>query len=215
MHKEIRIIKSFARRSTLKEGDKELLNKYVINNNKEWIEKTISQKRVWLDVGFGNGENTISQAVGNQDVTIISCEPYLKGVSSLLRKIERNNIKNILIWPDDVKKIIINITDCILEKIFILFPDPWQKRPHHKRRLISAEFLKLLAKKMVLKGEVVISTDYPEYAKWMQEEFEKSNVFTYTKISKNEIENYTETKYHKKAIKEQVIFFKLIHDSQI
>lgn len=212
MHEETRIIKSFARRSTLKEGDRKLLDKYIISNSKEWIEKTIFKKRTWLDIGFGSGENTASQAIGNQDVIIIGCEPYLKGVSSLLKKVEQNSIKNILIWPDDVKKIIVNIADCILEKIFILFPDPWQKRPHNKRRLINAEFLKLLTKKMILKGEVIISTDYPEYAKWMQEEIKKSNSFIYTKISKNEIENYAETKYHKKAIKEQVVFFKLIHD---
>ncbi|GHM58078.1 MAG: hypothetical protein sL5_02290 [Candidatus Mesenet longicola] len=215
MHEEIRIIKSFARRSTLKESDKELLDKYVVNNSKEWMEKTIFQKRVWLDIGFGSGENTAAQAIGNQDIIIIGCEPYLKGISSLLKKIEQNNIKNILIWPDDVKKIIINIADCILEKVFILFPDPWQKRAHNKRRLINAEFLKLLAKKMISKGEVIISTDYPEYAKWMQKEIEKSSAFTYTKINENEVENYAETKYHKKAIKEQVIFFKLIYDCQI
>ncbi len=203
-------IKSFSRRATLKEGDKKLLDKYIVENNK--IESL--QKRIWLDIGFGSGENTISQAMGDQDVVIIGCEPYLKGVSSLLKKIEQNNIKNILIWPDDVKKLIINITDYTLEKVFILFPDPWQKRPHNKRRLVSTDFLKFLAGKMISKGEIIMSTDYHKYAKWMEEQIKKSNVFTYTKISEDEIDYYTKTKYHKKAIEEEnaVEFFKLIYD---
>lgn len=88
-------IRSFSRRSRLKLN---VLEKYSIQNSKESIKRIVSlQKRIWLEIGFGNGENMLHQVFNEPDLLFIGCEPYLKGVSSLLKSIEAHSIKNILI----------------------------------------------------------------------------------------------------------------------
>lgn len=87
------------------------------------------------------------QVLNEPDLLFIGCEPYLKGVSRLLTNIEIQNIKNILMWTEDARELIANFPDNSVERFFILFPDPWPKRSHNKRRLINTEFLNLLAKK--------------------------------------------------------------------
>lgn len=86
---------------------------------------------VWLEIGFGNGEHVISQAIHNSNVGIIGAEPYMNGVSALLR--DMGDLKNIRVLPSDVRPLLDNLPDNSLDKVFILFNDPWPKKRHHKR----------------------------------------------------------------------------------
>ncbi|MDN5248235.1 MAG: tRNA (guanosine(46)-N7)-methyltransferase TrmB [Wolbachia endosymbiont of Tyrophagus putrescentiae] len=202
-------IKSFSRRSRLKPVINEVLDKYSIQNSKEYIEKVVdSQKRIWLEIGFGSGENMLYQAQNETDVLLIGCEPYLKGVSKLLTNIENNNIENILIWIDDARKLIINFPDNSIERFFILFPDPWPKRSHNKRRLINAEFLALLAEKMLNSGNITIATDHQDYAEWIISHIKQCHHLTY---KEENFVNFPVTKYYKKALncQHKVKFFKV------
>ena len=96
LFKNSKWIRSFSRRSRLKPDVDEILEKYSIQNSKESIEKIVnSRKRIWVEIGFGNGENMLYQVLNEPDLLFIGCEPYLKGVSRLLTSIEIQNIKNI------------------------------------------------------------------------------------------------------------------------
>jgi len=186
-----------------------VLEKYSIKNSKESIKKIVDlQKRIRVEIGFGNGENMLHQAFNESDLLFIGCEPYLKGVSSLLKSIEAHSIKNILIWTEDARELIVNFPDHSVEKFFILFPDPWPKRSHNKRRLINTEFLNLLAKKILVTGEIFIATDHQDYAEWIELHIKQCNSLTYKEGS---FPNYTLTKYHRKALEYQrkIKFFKV------
>ena len=121
-----------------------------------------------LEIGFGYGENILHNALLNPDINYVGCEVYFNGISNLLQQIDNQSIQNISIWPGDARVLLEKLPKNIIEKTYILFPDPWPKRKHHKRRLISNEFLLLLANKMKLQGEIIIATDNSDYATWIE-----------------------------------------------
>lgn len=125
-----------------------------------------------LEIGFGAGEHLREISRQKPDKIVIGAEPFMNGVASLLSAItnESNSIrseyKNIRIFPDDVRDFLRN-TDSKFEQIWVLHPDPWPKARHEKRRLLNADFLKLLAIHLTAKGEIIIGTDHWEYFDWV------------------------------------------------
>ena len=104
---------------------------------------------VCLEIGFGAGDFVFNSALNNNCKLYLGVEVYKPGVKNLLKKINLSNVKNILIGFCDVNLVLRKfIPDQFLNEIFILFPDPWPKRKHHKRRLVNHEFLCLLNQKM-------------------------------------------------------------------
>lgn len=124
-------------------------------------------QKQWLEIGFGYGHHLIAQAQWNPDVLMIGCEPFVNGIAGALVDIERYNLGNILIYPDDALIWLGQAPNKYLEKIFILFPDPWPKKRHHKRRLICKENLHLMAQKLEPNGQIIIATDHPDYFGWI------------------------------------------------
>lgn len=123
--------------------------------------------KIVLEVGFGSGVFLHEMSLKHPDYLFIGCEPYINGVISLLSKITKEGNKNIFIWKDDAKKILTNIENGTIDSVYILFPDPWPKKKHHKRRLVSSEFLEMLYHKMSANADLRIATDHAEYAKWI------------------------------------------------
>jgi tRNA (guanine-N7-)-methyltransferase len=119
---------------------------------------------VWLEIGFGNGEHIIWQAKNNTNVGLIGAEPFLNGVSCLLSYIENSGVKNIRILPEDVRPLLDKLPNCSIGRVFILFPDPWPKLRHHKRRLVSKVTLDKLADIMADGAELRLATDDADYA---------------------------------------------------
>ena len=119
---------------------------------------------VWLEIGFGNGEHIIWQAKNNINIGLIGAEPFLNGVSCLLSYIENSGVKNIRILPEDVRPLLDKLPNCSLGRVFILFPDPWPKLRHHKRRLVSKVTLDKLADIMADGAELRLATDDADYA---------------------------------------------------
>ena len=89
---------------------------------------------VWLEVGFGAGEHLVWQAEQNPGVGLIGCEPYLNGVAKCLAHIERSGATNIRLFTDDARLLMAALPARSLSRAFVLFPDPWPKTRHHKRR---------------------------------------------------------------------------------
>jgi tRNA (guanine-N7-)-methyltransferase len=124
---------------------------------------------VWLEVGFGAGEHLVWQAEQNPGVGLIGCEPYLNGVARCLASIERAGVSNIRLFTDDARLVMGALPDQSLSRVFVLFPDPWPKLRHHKRRFVQRETLDRMAELMIAGAELRVATDDPSYLPWMVE----------------------------------------------
>ena len=100
-----------------------------------------SKKHLILEIGFGDGNNLVNSAKINPHLFYIGSDPFLNTTAKCLDKVIKYNIKNVVIWPDDVRKIINLFPDDSISAIKILFPDPWPKKKHKSRRLIQDDFL--------------------------------------------------------------------------
>ena len=128
---------------------------------------TTPRKKI-LEIGFGMGESTAKIAQTLPDCDFVAVEVHTPGVGSLLKLIEESSIENIRIIQHDVVEVLQQmIADNSLDGVHIFFPDPWHKKRHHKRRLIQAEFLKLLCTKLKVGAYIHVATDWQEYAEWV------------------------------------------------
>ncbi len=124
---------------------------------------------VWLEIGFGAGEHLVWQAAQHPDVGLIGCEPYVNGVAKCLANIERSGVINIRLFPDDATLAMKALPERSLGRVFVLFPDPWPKTRHHKRRFVQRTNLDMLARLMKPGAELRLATDDPSYLPWMIE----------------------------------------------
>ena len=127
------------------------------------------KREVWLEVGFGAGEHLLWQAAENPDVGIVGCEPFVNGLARAMAGAEQQGLDNIRFLADDARLLIRALPEASLGRVFILFPDPWPKLRHHKRRFVSRATLDLLASAMADGAELRCATDDPSYQPWMVE----------------------------------------------
>jgi tRNA (guanine-N7-)-methyltransferase len=120
---------------------------------------------VWLEIGFGGGEHLVHQAVQNPGAALIGCEPYINGVAMLLGKIRRAGVTNLAIHPGDARDLFDVLPDASIAKTFLLYPDPWPKARHHRRRFVTPEHLAPLARVMAPEAELRVATDIPDYVR--------------------------------------------------
>ena len=121
-------------------------------------------QEIWLEIGFGGGEHLAAQALRHPQVGFIGCEPFIDGVAKLLTAIDKAGIGNIRIHPDDVRELLASLPPGSIHRVFILFPDPWPKPRHHKRRLVQPDFLSELAACLAPGAAVRFATDVRSYA---------------------------------------------------
>jgi tRNA (guanine-N7-)-methyltransferase len=122
-------------------------------------------REVWLEIGFGGGEHLLWQAARNPDVGFVGCEPFQDGVVKVLRAIEGQKISNIRVHADDARAVLRWLPEAYVARAFVLFPDPWPKKRHQKRRLLSAGTLSELARVMAAGAELRVATDIGDYAR--------------------------------------------------
>jgi tRNA (guanine-N7-)-methyltransferase len=135
---------------------------------------------VWLEIGFGGGEHMAAQAQANPDVLILGAEPFLNGVASAVRHIEERALANVRLHHGDARDLIAALPEACLDRVYILFPDPWPKARHHKRRLIQPELLADLARLLKPGGRLRFVTDWADYADWTLERMLKTPAFAWT-----------------------------------
>jgi len=119
-----------------------------------------------LEVGFGGGEHLSAQAALHPDTGFIGCEPFANGVAKLLSAIDARALRNVRVEPDDARDILVRLPDEKLSTVFVLFPDPWPKLRHHKRRFIQPATLTQIARVLRKGGELRVATDHADYARW-------------------------------------------------
>lgn len=150
-----------------------------------------------LEIGFGMGQSLLKMAAENPDYQFLGIEVHKPGVGAALAGIEKLRLDNLLIYHEDAINVLNQcIKDESLSKVQIFFPDPWSKTRHKKRRLIQAEFVALVAKKLKKGGILHLATDWPDYAEQMQ-----NVVLSHTSFLMGEKLKRPLTKFEQKAIK--------------
>lgn len=169
------------------------------------LEALFGGRDTWLEIGFGGGEHLVHQAASNPEVGIIGCEPYINGVAMLLGKIRKAGVENLAVHPGDVRDMFEVLPDQSISKAFLLYPDPWPKKRHHRRRFVTPEHLEPLAR--VLKPGAIfrVGTDIPDYVRQTLEQV-PGHGFEWLAESANDWRNpwddWISTRYEQKALRE-------------
>jgi tRNA (guanine-N7-)-methyltransferase len=135
---------------------------------------------VWLEIGFGGGEHMAAQAGRHPDALIVGAEPFQNGVASALRHIDEARLANVRILDGDARELMANLPDGCLDRIFVLFPDPWPKTRHHKRRVIQADSVAELARLLRPGGRLRFASDVAHYVDWALALFLANPAFRWT-----------------------------------
>ncbi|MEM9870041.1 MAG: tRNA (guanine(46)-N(7))-methyltransferase TrmB [Pseudomonadota bacterium] len=138
------------------------------------LTQRFGDRDVWLEVGFGGGEHLVHQAVSNPDVGIIGAEPYINGVAMLLGKIRRGGVTNLAVYPGDARDLMDVLPPARISRAFLLYPDPWPKKRHHRRRFVTQEHLAPLARVLTPGAAFRVATDIPDYVRQTLEEVPKA-----------------------------------------
>ncbi len=183
----------------------------------EWF--TFTPKEIWLEVGFGGGEHLAAQALKNPDTAFIGAEVFLNGVASLVAhlagahengdlaeeaKISSERADNVRIYNDDVRPLLNVLPEASLDRVFVLFPDPWPKKRHASRRFIGPVNIPKLARLLKEGGELRIASDDMNYIRWTLEHLCQSPYFSWTAKSaedwKNPPKDWVNTRYELKSL---------------
>lgn len=178
-------------------------------------------EQVYLEIGFGNGEHLAGQAKNNPEIGFIGAEVFQNGVANLLSLItgikegtdlpetihlEAGRTDNIRVHDDDMRLLFSHIPDNFLDKVFVLFPDPWPKTRHASRRFINPENLQDIARILKKDGILRVATDHKVYKSWTLHQMHNCPQFIWTATCgndwKHEPIDWVETKYQRKAIRE-------------
>jgi len=137
-------------------------------------------REVWLEIGFGGGEHMAAQAARRPEVLILGAEPFQNGVASALRHIDEQGLTNVRVKDGDARELLSHLPDASLERVFILFPDPWPKARHHKRRLVQADVAAELARVLKPGGRLRFASDWADYVDWSLERLTANPAFRWT-----------------------------------
>ena len=156
-----------------------------------------------IEIGFGGGEHLLAQAAHHPHTLFIGCEPFINGVAKCLAGIESQGLKNIRLFTNDARKLLEDLPENSIDSAFILFPDPWPKVRHNKRRLVNTETLGMLARVQKQAGRLLIATDHVDYSVWILERLLVSPHYEWTAQAqadwKNPPSDWTQTKYQRKT----------------
>jgi tRNA (guanine-N7-)-methyltransferase len=140
----------------------------------------VPPRDIWLEIGFGGGEHLAAQAARHPDIGFVGCEVFENGVAKLLGEVERRGLANVRVYADDARPLLAALAPRSIGRVFILFPDPWPKARHHKRRLVAPPTLDRLAEILNDSAELRLATDDPGYLSWMLEHVTAHPAFAWT-----------------------------------
>lgn len=163
-------------------------------------------REVWLEIGFGGGEHLAWQAAQNPDVGLIGAEPFINGVAKLLAQVEERQLDNIRILDDDIRPRLPQIGDATVSRAFLLFPDPWPKARHHKRRFVNQSNLAQLHRILKPGAEFRVASDIDDYIRWTLREVYRHGGFEWLAEApdhwRQRPADWPQTRYEAKAMRE-------------
>ena len=164
---------------------------------------------MWLEVGFGGGEHALAQSAANPAAGLIACEVFENGICSLLSPLVPEGgegdaplPENLRLWPDDARGLLRLLPDASLDRLFLLFPDPWPKTRHAKRRFVHPALLPEIARVLRPSAEWRIVADDPTYQAWVMEVFAAQEFFSVSAAAETRPEGWPPTRYEAKALRE-------------
>lgn len=170
------------------------------------LDALFGARDLWLEIGFGGGEHLVHQAAGNPDVGIIGAEPYINGVAMLLGKIRDAGVDNLRIHPGDARDLFDVLPAGSVSRAFLLYPDPWPKARHHRRRFVTPEHLEPLAQCLKPGAIFRVATDIPDYVRQTLEEVPKAG-FEWLAEGPDDWRkpwnDWLSTRYEQKALREE------------
>ncbi len=163
-------------------------------------------KEVWLEIGFGGGEHLLGMAERHPDIGFIGCEPFINGAAKLLAGIDEKNIGNIRIHDADAVDLLPRLPVASFDRAYLLYPDPWPKRRHNKRRFISTERLTMLARLLKPGALFRFASDIDDYAAWTLRHIAASTELDWPAEKSSDwtkpFEGWISTRYEAKAFRE-------------
>ena len=162
---------------------------------------------VWLEVGFGSGEHALAQIDARPDVGLIASEVFENGICSLLSRLvpeggeaEAGLPGNLRLWADDARGLLRMLPGGSLDRLFLLFPDPWPKTRHAKRRFVHPAFLPVLARALKQGAEWRVATDDPIYQAWVTDVMAAQELLTTGLAASVRPADWPPTRYEAKAL---------------
>ncbi len=166
----------------------------------------VPPKEIWLEVGYGGGEHLAGQAAANPDVGIIGCEFFVAGVGKMLAHLEALEISNVRLFTGDARQLLACLTASSLTRVFVLYPDPWPKLRHERRRFISPWAVSEFARLVKPGGVVRVASDIPVYCRWTLQHFGADARFSWQAEGPGDWrqppEDWVSTRYEAKALRE-------------
>jgi tRNA (guanine-N7-)-methyltransferase len=135
---------------------------------------------VRLESGFGGGEHLIAEAERNPRTGFIGVEPFINGMAKALAAIDARKLGNIRLHHGDATELLSWLPQGSLSRVDLLYPDPWPKRRHWKRRFVQDDSIRAIARLLRLGGEFRFATDIPDYAAWTLARLLRSPDFVWT-----------------------------------
>ena len=164
---------------------------------------------LWLEVGFGSGEHALAQIAAHPDVGLIACEVFDNGICSLLSRLVPEGGEataplpgNLRLWTDDARTLLRELPDRSLDRLFLLFPDPWPKTRHAKRRFVHPALLPLLGRVLKSGAEWRVASDDPTCQAWVAEVMAAQALFDVPTQLTERPEHWPPTRYEAKALRE-------------
>ncbi len=159
-----------------------------------------------LEIGFGGGEHLLARAAGEPQTDFIGCEPFVNGVAMLLPKLATQGSGNVRLHPGDARDLLDVLPAGSLSRCYLLYPDPWPKKKHHRRRFVSAETLTPLARALQSGAELRVATDIPDYVRHSLEAVAAQDAFEWTAQTpadwRDPWPDWTRTRYEAKALRQ-------------
>ena len=165
----------------------------------------MAPRELWLEVGFGGGEHAQALALANPDVGLIAAEVFENGICSLLSRLAPDGAAdpappaNLRLFTDDARKLLRDLPDAALARLFLMFPDPWPKARHAKRRFVHPALLPEVARTLRPGGEWRIASDDPTYQEWTDEVAGAQDLFDVTLRTTIRPPGWPPTRYETKA----------------
>lgn len=173
----------------------------------EGLDFAAGAEALWLEVGFGGGEHTLAQMRANPRTAIIASEVYEQGLCSLLTEIIPEGQEAtapppplLRLWPADARELLLSLPEASLDRLFLMFPDPWPKSRHAKRRFVHPEMLPIVARALKPGGIWRVASDDPTYQDWVREVFAEQSLFAPHAFHEARPEGWPPTRYEAKAL---------------
>ncbi|ACT69845.1 tRNA (guanosine(46)-N7)-methyltransferase TrmB [Neorickettsia risticii] len=202
---EKQFLRSYGRRRGRNFRENKLIGLERFLASHEKLENLRSE--IVLEVGFGFGEHILKKAIDYPDKVFVGAEVYVNGIAKLLEEVKLHGLSNVLIWNNDVRLLLEKLRRKVFHEVYILFPDPWPKRKHHKRRIVDVPFFQLLGHSLHPLAEVVVATDDQDYA----QQICQSALKVFSKVEDTEIPK-SATRFASKA-SNRIFGYRMVYDA--